>query len=333
MRLRHPVLALTLVALLTAACGGGASDAPSDGGTTGASDGATDGATGASEIAAQVASFDLAVGEDQRLLLGLFTAERQVVGGGEVEVRVGYLGEERPEADAQVEMSDVVTASFLPVPGAEPEVGDTPTLIEGSGVGVYEAAVDLDRAGFWGAQVAVELAGETVTATAAFPVVEEHRVPTVGDPAPRTENATIDDPKGLDPIAIDSRAQGEDAEIPAPELHDTTIASALDAGRPVVVVISTPVYCASQFCGPITDHVAGLAGEYGDRAEFVHLEVWEDFNAEELNDAAAEWVFDEEFGGNEPWVFLVGADGTIQARWDNVLDGAELESMLEGLPA
>src|SRR5690606_18263948 len=166
-------------------------------------------------------------------LLGLFTADRQVIGGGEVEIRVGYLGEEQPSADMQVEMSESVTASFLPVPGAEPDVGDGPTLIEGSGVGVYETEVDLDRAGFWGAQVVVTLDGETVTTTAAFPVAEEHLVPTVGDPAPRTENATVGDPKGLDPIALDSRAQGEGDEVPDPDLHDATIASALDEGRPV----------------------------------------------------------------------------------------------------
>ena len=38
-----------------------------------------------------------------------------------------------------------------------------------------------------------------------------------------------------------------------------------------------------------------------------------------------------EDGGNEPWVFLVGPDGTIQARWDNVLDEAELVEALDGL--
>lgn len=37
-------------------------------------------------------------------------------------------------------------------------------------------------------------------------------------------------------------------------------------------------------------------------------------------------------GGSEPWVFLVGTDGTIAARWDNVLDEAELVALLEAVP-
>ena len=112
----------------------------------------------------------------------------------------------------------------------------------------------------------------------------------------------------------------------------TSIAELLDAERPFVVVVSTPVYCVSQFCGPITDRVAELADQYGDRAGFVHLEVWKDFDANELNDAAKAWIYDPETGGNEPWVFLVGADGTVQARWDNVLDDEALVSMLDEQP-
>jgi peroxiredoxin len=99
-----------------------------------------------------------------------------------------------------------------------------------------------------------------------------------------------------------------------------------------VVVVSTPTYCVSQFCGPITETVEGLADEYGDVAEFVHLEVWEDFNENVLNDAAAAWI-QTESGGGEPWTFLVGADGRIAARWDNVLDADELRDLLEELPA
>lgn len=318
----HRAAALTALALLLAACGG-----------SGDGDGADPSASGTAgpQLAAQVASFDLATGEDQRLLLGLFGPERGVVGGGEVQVRVGFLGTEQPTAGTEIQMSEPVTASFVPVPGLEPEVGDAPAVVEGEGVGVYEAAVDLDQAGNWGVQVSAELDGETVTATAAFAVAEEHAVPTVGDPAPATDTPTVDTDE-VEPVALDSRAQ-DGAEVPDPQLHDASVAEVLEAGRPMVVVISTPVYCTSRFCGPITDYAADLAEQYGDRAEFVHLEVWQDFEAQTLNPWVEEWIFDPETGGNEPWVFLVGADGTIQARWDNVLDGQELTAMLEELPA
>lgn len=310
------IAALFALALLAGACGG-------------QQDATSTPTPSAADVAASIASFDLATGEDQRLLVGLFTADRTPIVGGEVEVRVGFIGDS--QAGEQVELSEASTATFLPVPGKEPEAGDTPAPLEGSGIGVYETTVDLDKPGNWGARVEFELDGEPVTATTVFPVGEEHRVPVAGDPAPATDTPTMDD--DVEPAVLDSRAQGEDGEVPDPELHDASIAEVLDAGRPMVVVISTPVYCVSQFCGPITETVAELSDQYDDRAEFVHLEVWEDFDAEELNPAVEEWIFDPEIGGNEPWVFLVGADGTIQARWDNVLDEQELVSMLEELPA
>ena len=330
MRLRRTALALTTLAVLASGCGGGGGDAD-PGADPLASDAAED-LTPANQLVAQVASFDVATGEDQRLLVGLFNGQREVIGGGDIRVRIGRIPDGEPSADTQVQMSEAVDATFLPVPGKEPtSPPDSPAPLD-DGAGVYEAEVDLDQPGNWGLQVEVELDGEPVTATAVFPVAEEHGVPAVGDPAPSVDNPTIDDPD-VAPGALDSRAQGDATEVPDPELHDASIAEVLEAGRPMVVVVSTPVYCVSQFCGPITETIAEMSDAYGDRAEFVHLEVWEDFNAKELNPAAEEWIFDPQTGGNEPWVFLVGADGTIQQRWDNVLDAEELTAMLEELPA
>jgi hypothetical protein len=34
----------------------------------------------------------------------------------------------------------------------------------------------------------------------------------------------------------------------------------------------------------------------------------------------------------EPWVFLIGADGRIAARWDNVATREEIEPLLRDLP-
>lgn len=285
----------------------------------------------AAELVAQVASFDLAAGPGQRLLLGLFRSDRTVVGGGSVEVRVAWLGDD-PGAGGEVPLSDPVTASFLPVPGNEPDVGDTATWIDGRGAGVYQARLDFDQPGFWGAHISAEIDGNPHVTTTRFQVLDTHRVPTVGEAAPRVNHPTADTHDG--PLSeLDSRAQGDDARLPAPHLHQVQVNDALDAGTPVVLVISTPVYCASQFCGPITERIADLALTYDDRAAFVHFEVWKDFSAEELNPHVTEWIFDPEVGGNEPWVFLIDADGTIAARWDNVLDADELESLLQALPA
>ena len=74
-----------------------------------------------------------------------------------------------------------------------------------------------------------------------------------------------------------------------------------------------------------------LSHQYGDRADFVHVEIWRDFQNKVVNKSAAEWVLrDEQL--NEPWVFVIGADGRITARFDNVATREEIEPLLEALP-
>jgi len=151
----------------------------------------------------------------------------------------------------------------------------------------------------------------------AFKVLEESHVPVPGDPAPRTQNLLPGDPDAP-PDAVDSRAE-DDGTVPDPDLHEETVAAAIDAGRPIMVVISTPVYCVSRFCGPITDTVQELAQEHGARMDFVHLEVFRDFEANTLNKAAVEWIWPDRLGEPaKPWVVLVDAGGTVIERWDNV---------------
>jgi hypothetical protein len=330
---RRPLVAvLATVGLLLAGCGGGATaptdpDASADGPEAGAS----------TQLSVAVASFDLHVRDDARLLAGLFTPERQLLAFGEVTFQLGYLGE---EAGGQTELTQEATAAYLPIPGMEPEgTSDQPTLLtDSSGNGVYAAEVDLDQPGNWGLRVVAELDdGRTLEGQAVFPVLEAAQVPDVGDAAPRSVNLTLDDVASgaARPISLDSRAQDDDTpvdEIPDPHLHEHTVAGSLDAGRPVLVAVATPVYCVSRFCGPLTGVISDLAIEYEDVVDTVHIEVWEDFDEQQLNPAAAEWI-QTETGGNEPWVFLVDADGTITHRWDNVLDVAELRTALDELAA
>ncbi|MGH2765962.1 MAG: hypothetical protein ACRDKA_08645, partial [Actinomycetota bacterium] len=127
----------------------------------------------------------------------------------------------------------------------------------------------------------------------------------------------------------DSRAAT--GEIPDPELHRTTVADSVAAGHPALVVISTPVYCVSRFCGPLTDMAQDLAADYGDRAEFIHIEVWRDFENQVVNKGAADWILRED-ELQEPWVFLVGSNGRVVGRWDNVATRQEIEPYLRELP-
>jgi hypothetical protein len=284
----------------------------------------------ADDLVVQVASYDLAVGPPTRVIAGVLTKEQRLVGYGGVTMQFSYLGTGQPGGQAQLSGSPV-EATFLPVAGTtvpSPPPAE-PRLVEGSERGVYSAQRGFDRAGFWQMEVTARVDGKERKGTGAFQVLDHHLVPAPGDPAIRTENLTVasaDAPKA----AIDSRA-GTDREVPDPNLHRTTIAQALDAKRPVVAVFATPVYCVSRFCGPITDLIDDLAKSYADRASFVHVEIWRDFQANTLNKGAADWVF-REGDLKEPWVFVIGADGRITSRFDNVVSRGELEPLVRDLP-
>jgi hypothetical protein len=311
--------------LLAAACSG--DEAPTSDPTS--EGGAPEG--GAVELYAEVASTDLVAGDDERLLVGLLQQpDNLYLSFGEVEMTFSYLGTEEDPVD--LEPLGTATARFVPTPGGpRPDPGAPPALVPPSeGRGVYQSEAVFADAGFWQVDVEAALAdGRTATGSASFPVLSEPALPAPGDEALRTRNHTVG-AKGVPEAAIDSRAAAT-GEVPDRALHEWTIAGAREQGVPAVVSFATPAYCESRFCGPVVDEVAGLQRRFGDRAAFLHIEIWRDYERSVLNQAAADWLYRNDTL-SEPWLYLIGADGTIEDRWGPLFDPAEIEAALEDLP-
>lgn len=282
-------------------------------------------------LVATVESFDLAVGPADRFMVRLATRDLRPVAYGTVGLELRFLDETNPvPAESAGPPTIFDHGRYLPTPGSpEDGPGSRPTIVPAAeGRGVYAAPVAFDRAGWWQVAAVVDLKDSGVTkATSQFEVLAEHRLPAVGDQAPATRNLTMSStgvPKG----AIDSRA-ATTGQVPDPELHRTTVAGAVAAGRPAVVVFSSPAFRQSRFSGDLTELVADLAAEHNGRAAFIHVELWRDFPERELNAAAADWL--RRPGGVviSPWVFVVDRDGRIAARFDNVVSRADLEAALD----
>lgn len=327
MQHRGTVAVTTLVAavVLTACSGGGGSDTPD---TTPSSD----------ALAAEVATYEVVAGTPDRFLLGLFTADG-VVSYGTVQLRFSWLG----DGSASPTPGGEATGTFLLIPNddaGQPPATDAqleaaaskpPQLTQPDQIrGVYQANdVVFDSPGIWQVDATVEVDGAPLTASANFPVVDEPAYPAVGEKAPAVENHVMDEP-GAKPPWVDSRATDSWKQIPDPVLHGKTVRDALREHKPLVIVVTTPLYCQSRFCGPVTAEVVQLADEFGDDANFVHLEVWRDYQKKVVNEAAATYVYHgEEL--TEPWIFLVDADGRIEDRWQNVADPRELRAALSEL--
>jgi hypothetical protein len=311
MRFPRPI-AVTLALSVLAAC------TSNGGGPTG---------TSGTPVNVLMATSDHYVGAPQRLSFGLVLNDERLVSFGSVDVSFVFRG----SGDDQPQPGPAAVGVYLPTPGTDDRPGGPAVTLPSEARGVYQVEdVTFDGAGVWEAHVTADVEGVGVVRGAAgFVVLDEPQYPAPGQEALPTENLTVDS-DGAPPAAIDSRAV-HGGRIPDPELHQTTIADALRRGVPALVIFSTPVYCPSRFCGPVTQVVERLAHRYDDRAEFIHVEIWRDNDAGTINQAAADWLFRE---GNltEPWLYLIDADGIIVDRWNTLWREDEVVTALEALP-
>jgi hypothetical protein len=281
---------------------------------------ANEGSGSSSNFAMQVASSDLYLGAPQRVEVGVFNQTDQgveLLTGGTIPLTL-------VAADGGSPIQG--TADYVPAPGMP--TPSTPGLTPPStnrGVYVLED-VTFPSIGVWQAETSFDANGQTVDLSAAFGVADAPALPAPGDKAFRTENLTMAD-AATDPEAVDSRAQ-DGAKVPDPELHRETIAGALKAGRPILALFATPVYCMSQFCGPTTDALVQLAETGPADAAYIHVEIYKNFAKNQVNQAAAQWLLRN---GNltEPWLFLIGRDGIILDRWGPLFDPQEVSTELE----
>ena len=281
------------------------------------SDGAVAGGGGPNELFAETASFETIAAKPQRIMVGITTRDGRVLHGGSVRFVI------RSVDVADDRNAITVDAPFLAVPRSAAPPSTATIGGASEGIGVYAAEeVVIPKPGFWTIRIEVPTSPAQTLETA-VEVLASARVPDVSEQAPRTANPTK--ASATMPIeAIDSRSgkAGLGDELADPLLHSESLADILAVKRPALVIVSTPTFCTSKFCGPLTDVVNDLAKEakaMGSDIGFVHLEVWRSFERNEVNRFAADWILNRKAAGNEPWIFAIDRTGTIVQRWDNVV--------------
>jgi hypothetical protein len=189
----------------------------------------------------------------------------------------------------------------------------------------YYVPVDFDWAGGWGVAVEVILKdGTRGVSNVGFMVTEAPAVPAPGMEAIPSDNLTRFDVADVREI---------DSGDPPNDMHDVKIKDALAAGRPLVVVFSTPAYCTSRFCGPVTEEVELLHDEYKDQVDFVHIEIWQDVRQNIANATAMEWLRRPDGALVEPYVYVIGKDGIIYDRWEGPVARNIIEPAVKAVAA
>jgi hypothetical protein len=290
---------IAFVALTAAACGGGGDEdaasttAPADAGGAASFEG---GFTGAKAYPV-FASSEVVQG-DNRFLIGLLNDEDAPIASPDISMHVAFY--------------DLAESAERPAFETDAEFIDTGPR------GLYVTYPTFESTGKWGAEVTVEGRGLDETVRASFEVAAQGSTPAVGEAVPASKTPTGSG-RELRRITTDTK--------PDPDFYRTSIHEAVGSGEPFVVTFATPKFCSSAVCAPTLDIVKRESRDWRG-VEFIHVEVYELDDTTNLEPVAAvrEWGLP-----SEPWVFVVGPDGKLAAKFEGTVSPGELADALKSL--
>lgn len=272
---------------------------------------------GDGDIFPSINNSSLSVG-DNRISMSIIDADDAAVLGADVRLRFYDLSGAKP-----LETSEAQARFVHAELGFVDEQSGGTREVTGEG-GVYVANASFSHAGAWGVKVKVTTGGRTLKeAPFRFNVLDDSSEPSIGDSAPASRQQVLANVADIEEI--------DSSSPPRPAMHDRTIADAIARGKPTVIAFATPAYCRSRTCAPVMDTVMDpLAAEFAGRATFIHVEpyILRDLrNGFVQNPAPAvlEWRIQ-----SEPWIFVVGADGRVVAKFEGITAADEVRDALTG---
>jgi hypothetical protein len=171
---------------------------------------------------------------------------------------------------------------------------------ESTATAVYSTSIDFPSDGEWRvAAVIEEEPGKFTGAVLPSAIVGEFtEVPRVGDPAPVIHTPTAADANG-DLSKITTR-------VP-PDTQNKVDFADVVGKEPIALLFATPQFCQSQVCGPVVDVAEQVKQTWGDKVNFIHMEI---FNDNDPNKGVRPQVRAYHLP-TEPWLFVIGKDGKI----------------------
>ena len=177
---------------------------------------------------------------------------------------------------------------------------------------IYVARFRLAKPGKY--TIVAQPEGAAIQGVGNLTVARRPQAPAVGDKAIPSRTPTLASTHG-DLAALTT------ASPPDRSLLQYSVAGSLKAHAPFVLVFATPKLCTSRTCGPVVDVAEAVQTRFARTAvRFIHVEIYRD-NDPSLgyNRWVGEWRLP-----TEPFVFLVGRDGRIRARFEGSVSVAEL---------
>jgi hypothetical protein len=309
MTLRFRSVAAIAAALFVFGACGAPTPSPAPTGAATASLGASTGTE--ASVLPQPISSELAVGSNRYLFSFIDAKANTPVGAPDRTATVGFTGPANQEIAA-------APGTFI-------------WAIEGV-VGIYVNDVDFPAAGDWVAHFTTAAAGKSMEQfDFKFQVLDEKHVIVPGDKAPSVETPTLASAGGdVSKISTDAK--------PDKAFYETSVATALAAHKPFVLVFATPKFCQTSTCGPTLDKVKPVAAAHPGLT-FINVEPYQ------LKDDQGQLQPVLDAGGqlqpvpatnaygllSEPYVFVVGGDGIVKASFELIFTPDEIDKALADL--
>jgi hypothetical protein len=312
--------AAAVVVFLLAGCGGGDEESVSDGGTATPARGPDLPKPSNRSLRALIQNFPqgpvlapsvsvVKTGEN-RFAFGLFdSGNRQIA-----DVRIGVYVARGLDDTAR----GPYLARYQPIDIEDRYRSKTTADDPDAAHSIYVARVPMRGAGGHVVAGVAQLGGDLVATSPTQVMVSRHSdVPDVGDRAIRVHTPTRK--------SVGGDIQKIETRVPPDSMHDVDLADALDARRPVLVIFATPGLCETRVCGPVVDVAEQVKSEYGDRMDFIHMEV---YNDNDPNKGIRPEL--KAYGlQTEPWLFVMDESGNVTTRIEGAFSVGDLEAAVE----
>jgi hypothetical protein len=281
-------------------------------------------AEGHSELVVSPAALVFHKGEN-RFPVGVFESDRTQVDDAEIALYVAKVpkatGKGSAASEGQSQKAPLAQAQSQAL--EEPALGPFPAAVESLATkpayrakttatdpdaarSVYTTEIDFPSDGEWRVAALIKQGGETTASLLPSAAVGEYEdVPQAGERAPLIHTPTPADVGG-DLAKITTR-------VP-PDTQNSVDYAAVLGKEPIVLLFATPQFCQSRVCGPVVDVAEQVKHQYGDKAAFIHMEIYND-NDPSKGVRPQVKAFHLP---SEPWLFAIDRHGTIQ----HVIQGA-----------
>jgi hypothetical protein len=184
---------------------------------------------------------------------------------------------------------------------------------------VYATNVNFPSDGEWRIAALIKQGGKTTATLLPSAVVGEFtKIPRPGQKAPLIHTPTAASVGG-DLSKITTR-------IPPDTQNKVDYADVLGK-EPIVLLFATPQFCQSRVCGPVVDVAEQVKQLYGDKAAFIHMEIYNENNPSKgVRPQVRAFHLP-----SEPWLFTIDRQGRVHSVIEGAFGVDQLTEAVKGV--